>query len=411
MTSFIPRTALSIALFAAGHAHAGGLWLNEYGDYSGGRASAGAAAGTGDAGGIIHNPAAVTGVQSGQLFLGAGYLAPSAKFDITRSNPILGSDDGGEAGNGTPGAAFAYVNDFGSDRLSFGISAAGLAGAGLDYGREWVGRYQVTEVNIVLVAMQFSVGYEVTDKLSIGVGPQLYYSELDMELSLPPLLNPGGPSAEAKLDGDDNGFGFQAGFIYEAADDIRVGVSYQSELDIEYGGGLEILGSVDQSTLAQSSSDTELTMAQLVRVGLHYDITNNFGIDLTWGWDDWSAMDNVFVSIDAIGGSASLTKAWEDTYHYAAGFQYKLTQDWDITAGLSYDTDPVSSEDRTADLPVDRQIRYNAGARFRHSDDLTFGGYMNYTDLGKAPIEARGFSGDYATNEMWSVSVFVNWDL
>jgi hypothetical protein len=36
-------------LFASSSSHAGGLWLNEFGDFSGGRASAGSQAGVDDA--------------------------------------------------------------------------------------------------------------------------------------------------------------------------------------------------------------------------------------------------------------------------------------------------------------------------------------------------------------------------
>jgi long-chain fatty acid transport protein len=407
MNRLFPCTVISFALLSANQVLAGGLWLNEYGDFAGGRATAGAAAGTDEASTIIHNPASATGLQGSQLFASAGAFIPQVEFDIDESNPLIGNEDGGQAGEIAPGASMSYVHDTGSDKWSIGISLAGLAGAGLDYNDDWVGRYQATDVTIILMALAPMVAYQVTDKLSIGVAPQVYYSKLDLDVRVPTGLLTRQQDAQAELDGDDTGFGAMVGFTYEFSPNTRVGVAWQSELDVKYDGDLKINGPV---VGVDFNSDTELDMAQYVRAAIHHEWNDRLGLDLTIGWDDWSALDNVFVSIDTGGGSA-LEKNWEDTYHYAAGFQYRLNNDWDMTAGIAYDTNPVSSHDRTADLPIDRQVRYNAGARYQFSDTLMLGGYVNYTDLGKAKISGDFWSGEYSSNEIYSFSVFLNWNL
>jgi hypothetical protein len=71
----------------------------------------------------------------------------------------------------------------------------------------------------------------------------------------------------------------------------------------------------------------------------------------------------------------------------------------------------VDASARVPELPVDEQIRYNAGARYHLSDTLILGGYVNYTDLGKAKIDAEFWSGEYSTNEMIQLSFFANWML
>ncbi|RLA53285.1 MAG: hypothetical protein DRQ65_06215 [Gammaproteobacteria bacterium] len=405
MKTLFKRSAFALALLGANQALAGGLWLNDWGDFAGGRASAGASAGTDDAATIIHNPAGSALIKGSQLFLSAGAFIPKAEFDVDESHPFVGDGDGGQAGLDAPGASFAYTNDLGSDKWSTGISFGGLSGAGLDYGNNWVGRYQSTEVELILLALAPSVAYKITDKLSVGVKAQYYYSSLDLKLRAPTSLVTGAEDGRVKLDGDDTGWGYNVGAIYEFSADTRVGITYQSKFDIKYGGDLKI-----KPAGLKASSDTELTMAATVRASLHHDLNDRLGLDFTVGWDNWSDMDNVLVAIDT-GAGAALEKNWEDTYHYAAGFQYKLNEDWDLTAGVAYDTNPVDSHDRTADLPVDRQVRYNAGARYALSDTLTLGGYVNYIDLGSAKIEAHLWSGEYSTNEVYSFSVFANWQL
>ncbi|MAT91938.1 MAG: hypothetical protein CME59_05005 [Halioglobus sp.] len=403
----------SLLLLAGAQAQAGGLWLNEYGDFSGGRAAAGAAAGTGDAAAIIYNPAGASGVESGELFVSAGVLIPSTEFDLESSSPFLGDNDGGSAGEIAPGAALAYVDDFGLDTWDFGISLGGMAGAGLDYNDDWVGRYQATEVELLIMALGTSIAWQATERLTLGVAPQFYYAELELDVNVPNLVNPGGPDNRTSLDGDDNGFGFMAGATYALSPQTRLGIAYQSELDIDFNGELKLRsGNIDDLKLV-ADSDTELTLAATVRASLHHDWSDRLGFDFTVGWDQWSELDNILVSIDATGGrGAGLKTDWDDTWHYAAGFQYKVNKHWDMTMGVAYDTNPVDKQDRTADLPVDRQVRVAVGTRYHHGDALEIGGYLNYADLGDAKIDARAFSGDYdGENSLLGISLFLNWRL
>tara|TARA_R110002072_G_scaffold290725_1_gene458479 strand:- start:2731 stop:3939 length:1209 start_codon:yes stop_codon:yes gene_type:complete len=402
MKKILPGGMITLALLGGNHAVAGGLWLNEYGDFSGGRASAGATAGTDEAATIIHNPASATRIKGDQLFGAASALITRVKFDVKESRPLLvGDGNGGQAGQVTPGASMAYVFDNGWDKWSTGISLAGLAGAGLNYNDDWVGRYQATEVNLLVMAMGGTVAYQVTDRLSIGVTPQIFYSTLTQKLRIPFV------GARAKLDGDDTGFGGAVGAMYDFNTGTRVGISWQSSFDIKFDGKLKIDGNIDG---VQVSTDTQLTMAQNVRLALHHDVDDRLGLDFTVGWDNWDELDNIFVSVKGVGGVPIVTD-WKDTYHYAAGFQYKLNDDWDITAGIAYDTNVVSANERVPELPVDEQIRYNAGARYHLSNTLIVGGYVNYTDLGSAKIDKLLWSGKYSSNEMYQLSLYANWML
>ena len=405
MKKILPGGTITLALLSANHAFAGGLWLNEYGDFSGGRASAGAAAGTDEAATIIHNPASATRIKGDKLFASASALITRLKFDVKESTSVVGDGNGGQAGQVTPGASMAYVFDNGWNKWSTGISLAGLAGAGLNYDDDWVGRYQATEVNLLVMAMGGTVAYQVTDRLSIGVTPQIFYSTLTQKLRLP---IPDREDVSAKLDGDDTGFGGMVGAVYDFNTGTRVGIIWQSSFDIEFNGKLKVNG--DRGNGIQANTDTQLTMAQNVRLALHHDVDDRLGLDFTVGWDDWDELDNIFVSVKG-GGGAPIVTDWKDTYHYAAGFQYKLTDDWDITAGIAYDTNVVSANERVPELPIDEQIRYNAGARYHMSNTLIVGGYVNYTDLGSSKIDADLWGGEYSTNEMFQLSIYANWML
>ena len=105
MKKILQSTTITLVMLGGNHAVAGGLWLNEYGDFSGGRASAGATAGTDEAATIIHNPASATRIKGDQLFGAASALITRVKFDVKESRPLVGDGNGGQAGQVAPGAS------------------------------------------------------------------------------------------------------------------------------------------------------------------------------------------------------------------------------------------------------------------------------------------------------------------
>jgi len=396
-------TATLLSLGLASPVSAGGLWLNQFGDFAAGRASAGASAGVDEASTIIHNPASSLQLDGSQMFLAAGVILTDIQFDIEESNPISGFDDGGDAGLDAPVSSFAYVHDTGSDKWNAGFYVAGMSGAGLEYNDDWVGRFQTTQVEILILSMAPTVAYQVTDQFSIGAAAQYYYGSLDLKLAIP-SVRPDVDNGKGKLDGTDTGFAFALGAVYEISEATRVGINYQSELDLNFDGNLKV-----PANSVKVDSNTELPLAQFIRVSLSHQLDDQIGFHFTVGWDGWSTFDEVFVSLPSRG--ASLEKNWDDTYHYAAGFQYAVNRKWDITAGLAYDTSPVGSEDRTADLPVDRQVRLNAGARYALRENLDLGGFVNYTDLGNAKISNEFWQGEYDSNVAIEIGVYANWRL
>ena len=138
MGKMLQSSTIALIFLGANQAVAGGLWLNEFGDFAGGRASAGAAAGTDDAATIIHNPASITRIEGSQLFGSVGALIPKTEFDVKDSASFIGDGNGGQAGQVAPAASMAYVFDNGWNNWGTGISLEGLAGAGLDYDDDWV---------------------------------------------------------------------------------------------------------------------------------------------------------------------------------------------------------------------------------------------------------------------------------
>lgn len=389
-------------------ANAGGIWLNEFGAPAMGRAGAGAEAGTGDASAALYNPASMKQIKTEQLMVTGGLLSSTAKFSVESSGILNGSKNGGDAGDTLPTGSVFYVKPI-NEQWQFGFSFAALAGAGLDYEDNWAGRYQDTFVELVAMVAMPSIAYSVTDKLSLGFGLPIMYTELEMKLAVPRPLESDG---RAKIDGDDTLVGYHLSLWYELSEATQFGVFYQSEFEAEYDGDTKV-----SPAGLTVGSDLGLNLSAKAYAGLSHQFSNKLTGHLTLGWEDWSAMDNVNLSTKT-GTSVDLPRNWDDTYHYAIGIEYLLAPEWTLNVGYAYDTNPVDSADRTADLPIDRQNRYAVGIEHKSPASFDWGAQLVYADLGSAEIKASsvaggpltGFTGNYKDNEIIFLSFSANWE-
>ncbi|MBK6510423.1 MAG: outer membrane protein transport protein [Haliea sp.] len=401
MKNTLRRCTIAAAILSSSAASAGGLWLNEFGDLAGGRAAAGAAAGVDSAMTLAYNPASITRLEGNQLFASAGAIVSNANFDVQYTTPRLGENDGGNAGDTAAYGSMAYVHDFDSDKWSTGIALVPLAAAALDYNDYWVGRNQATKVDLQVMALSPTIAYRVTDKLSVGASLQAVYSNLNLHFAVPRILA-NRPEGNGSINGDDVLPGFTLGAMYELSERTRFGLSYQSEVEPKFDGDLKT-----NPAGLQVSTDTKLPLGEYVRFSVHQAMDERWSVEFTTGWDNWSALGNVLVDTD--NRSAGLATSWKDTYHVAWGTEYKLDNHWTLTGGVAYDTNPVSDQNRNAQLPVDKQIRYAVGAQYALMDSLTVGGYVNYADLGAADIKSNRFGGEFDYNNATQIIANVNW--
>jgi hypothetical protein len=93
---------LAAAFVAAGTApaHAGGLYISEYGTPSMGTADAGSQAWGNDASAALHNPASMTRLDGHAMLAGVGAGITQVEFDPDRA--AIEGDDGGNAGTVAP---------------------------------------------------------------------------------------------------------------------------------------------------------------------------------------------------------------------------------------------------------------------------------------------------------------------
>jgi len=421
----IGLAAVLIMVLMVSTTRAGGLALYEISTPEVGLAAAGWSARAQDASTAFTNPAGMTRLNQSQMLGGIQPLYVNAQFDTDESS--FGGGDGGNAGGWVPAAGLYYVHDL-APQWKLGVAAASYFGLGLDYDDSWSGRYYVTEAELLTFGISPTVAYEVSPRLSIGAGPTLMYGKLDQKAAINNAATgdtqPDGspfPDGKLKFDEGDIGVGGVVGVLIEPRDDTRFGITYlfEVEFDFDDAASLNNLGPTLSSVTAglrNTKVDLDLSIPQMLMASAYHDLTDKLALMANIGWQDWSAFGKQEFTLRS-ETTTSLTKDlnFKDTWHVAVGAQYRIYSDWVWSVGMAYDSSPVDDEDRTPDLPLDRQIRVGTGLQYHWQDNITVGLAYEYLDAGDAEIDQTGgplqgnLEGDYDSNEIHFFNFNVIW--
>ncbi|QQO52477.1 MAG: hypothetical protein N838_02875 [Thiohalocapsa sp. PB-PSB1] len=358
------------------------------------------------------NPAGMTGIDGQHILSGLQFIVPSVKFKTKsaendailprRQGPVVG-DNGGNAAEVAPVPSFFYVRPL-SDRLRFGIASTAPLGGGVDYGKDFVGRYAIQDVTLAGLALTPSLAYRVTDRLSIGAGASVIYTTLDQSIAI--RQGAPSPASDGRIKFEDlDDWGVQAvlGLTYAFSDDLLLGIVYRSEMDTNLEGKVKYEGLRNPQLAAFLPRKVKIswTNPQWIEAGLRYRLDDKTQLYANAGWQEWSKFsknelgfrnDRVVVS----------DRNWDDTWHAGVAAVRALSPKAFVSVGVSYESSPVKDQYRTLDFPVDEQWKLSASYAWRHNDNLAFSLGATLAFVGNAALEqtAQGVTvrGDYDTN-------------
>ncbi|MGI9342971.1 MAG: OmpP1/FadL family transporter [Gammaproteobacteria bacterium] len=389
------RTTLCLAaLLLPSLATAGGIWLYDLGAPSLGRAGAGSGASAEDAATAFTNPAGMALLEDSGLVAGVTGLFVSSKFKPGPGSTETGGG-GGDAGGFSPAGGVYYANRH-SDRTQWGLTLNSYFGLGLDYDNDWAGRYFAQEADIFTVAFTGTASRRLTDRISIGGGVSAVHGELTVKAALNNALD-GLADGQIEINSDDVGFGFNAGIMFEILPQTRVGLTYRSEVELDLddvlsvsGAGPTIQAALDSAGLTGSTVDLDVVIPQALSLAAYHRVSDRLEIMGDVGWQDWSEFGRMGINVST-NPPVSLTTPtrYDDTWRAAVGAEWELeSRPWKLSAGIAYDSSPVSSADRTPEFPLDRQIRLGFGLHVRDGKYFDWSITYTYVDSGTGRMNA-----------------------
>ena len=404
-----------IGLLTAVPAFAGGLYITEFGQPSMGTSGAGWNVLAEDASTGVANPAGIFWMDSDSEWMVAGmYVSPSMKFRVDEGTTIPGND-GGDAGVSAIGGSVFHARKL-SDKWALGFGVNSISAAAIDYREGFVGRHWSEQIDLLTITATANIAYKVNDSFALSAGIPMMFGSLDMDVAIPPVLGPVLPERDG-LAHISNGTDFSAtislGAFWQVNEKTRLAWTFLGENKLDFGGDLDLTlpGVGGGTTIEDVNANVKIPFAHALAMSMSRNISERTTLLATVGWEDWSTMDKILISTSERDGQ--LYYDWEDTWKFALGFRVRGNGPWTFYTGAAYDTSPTSAYKRTADMPIDRQLRLSFGASYHLNSGKTVNGSFTYADYGDARIDNSNAGGtvvgEFTTNRILFFAVSLNW--
>jgi long-chain fatty acid transport protein len=228
------------------------------------------------------------------------------------------------------------------------------------------------------------VSYQVLDWLAIGAGVQI--ENADARLTNAAFFGAlGDGDLELQAD-DDVAFGFTAGALITPWRETKIGIGFRSSVHHDLDGKAQVHVPVVGTTNMDASA--KLDTPESLGLSIYQRVTDRLSLVGTVEWTNWSRFDELRVKFDTPGVPDSVTEEnWQDTYFFAVGANYQLTDNLLLRGGVAYDQTPVKDNFRTARLPDEDRYWLALGATYAFNQNIS-------VDLGYTHIFIRDSSID-----------------
>jgi long-chain fatty acid transport protein len=424
-------TVLCAGTLAAGQVTAGGLIAYEVGTADVGLASAGYGARAQDASTVLTNPAGMTRLDGTQVLAAGQLLWGNTRFSIdSGTSPLLGRNDGGRAVGsdgwflgGGPFVSYSLSSD-----LKLGFALTGNFGAPLSYDDDWAGRYYVQDATMLGISFLPSIAYKVNDKLSIGASVNAMYGIYKNQVAIN-NVDPRFGDGRLKLDDKVWGWGGNLGLLYEIDAGTRLGLTWSSQVNLDFKAPLEFSGiapglatALNNRGLLTSQLEIGIKVPQQVMGSLFTQVNDRWAVLGSVGWQEWSKFGQVELGIDDTTNPTGVTTEldFKDTWHVALGAQYRLSDPWLLNVGIAYDSEFQDSSSVSPLMPVNAAWRFGVGGQQQLSKnafwgvaaEYLYGGTLDTKLQSKLPVALGGrgnLEGSFNNIGTIFLAAYYNW--
>jgi long-chain fatty acid transport protein len=436
-------------------AHSSGYALREQSAAAQGNAFAGATAGAEDVTYLFFNPAVLARLEKTQAAGVLSFIAPRSEFRGGSAStgafppalppfPIQGSQDRDDIAEDAFVPA-VYGMLVATDNLRLGLGINVPFGLETNNDRDWIGRYHAVDSKLTTININPVLAVRITDRLFLGFGFQAQYADAELSNALDfgtigtvlpvasggspvPGAVPGNPNQDGffELEGDDWGYGWNAGLLIEPVPGTRFGIAFRSKIEHTFDGDAEFTvpspfdTAFEPTGLFQNTgAEADLTTPESWSVGAFHEITPRWAIMAEISRTRWSRFDDLVIEFDNPAQPDNITEEdWDDTWFYALGLTFSPAAAWDLRAGIAHDESPVPDATRTPRIPDEDRTWLSVGLQWRAKTNLALNAaythiWVEDSDLDrKASAPGNTFRGDLAgeyDNAIDIATIQLNW--
>ena len=400
------KTALAVAVaIVSTSAWSAGFQLNEFSSSGLGRAYSGEGAIADDAGNASRNPALIMMFDRPTFSAGAIFVDPGV--DITGRSPTGASLN---ADNIAPTAWVPNLHFVApiNDQFGWGASVTSNYGLATEFGNNYAAGAYGGTTDLETLNLNLSGAYRLNNHWSFGVGFDAVYAKAKIERyagdlgqivagsgALPPALGQqvaGIPrdTQIAYLKGDEWGYGWNAGILYEIDKNNRYGLTYRSEVKIDFDGDYksslpsaynQILGNfgLPMGTDGRTTGGSlTLNLPEMWELSGYNRVAPQWAVHYSLTYTSWSQFQELKATNSKGDTLFYKDESFRDAYRIALGTTYYMDDNWTFRTGIAFDDSPVPADKRSISIPDQDRFWLSAGATYAFNKDASIDAGISY---------------------------------
>ena len=400
------KTALAVAVaLVSTSAWSAGFQLNEFSSSGLGRAYSGEGAIADDAGNVSRNPALITMFDRPTFSAGAIFVDPDV--DISGRSPT-GASLG--AKNIAPTAWVPNMHFVApiNDQFGWGASVTSNYGLATEFNNNYAAGAYGGTTDLETLNLNLSGAYRLDSHWSFGVGFDAVYARAKIERyagdlgkivagsgALPPALagqvaQIPGDTQIAYLKGDEWGFGWNAGILYELDKNNRYGFTYRSEVKIDFDGDYksslpsaynQILGNfgLPSGTNGRTTGGSlTLNLPEMWELSGYNRVAPQWAVHYSLAYTSWSQFQELKATNSNGDTLFQKDENFRDAYRIALGTTYYMDDNWTFRTGIAFDDSPVPADKRSISIPDQDRFWLSAGATYAFNKDASIDAGVSY---------------------------------
>jgi long-chain fatty acid transport protein len=343
---------------------------------------------------VYHNPAGLTQLKGNHVYFGLAGIAPKATYTRTDFDGEDTKDDL------IPIPLLAFSTDFGGrfEHLVAAFAVNAPFGLRDEYDKLGAQRYITTHISLATVYTGPYAAWQITPKVSIGGGVQYVYATAELgqkinyggalylqALQLAPALADPRMNENPDLDGilevedaTDSGFAGNIGILVMPTDNLQLGLSWRSGIDLDIEGDATLTvpdmvtllsGGLMQSY--ETAGKVTISLPQTIGAGISYQPREDLTIASDINWINWSVYEDIdfdFENNTLFLPDAANPRDWEDALAFRIGAEYLLANRYALRAGYIHDQTPIPDKTHGPELPTSNRntITIGFGYQWNH---------------------------------------------
>lgn len=240
---------------------------------------------------------------------------------------------------------------------------------------------------------------------------------------VPPFLDAATDlDAFARIDGDDDAWGWNVGGLWDANPHSRIGLHYRSRIEYTVRGDLAIttprapalpLALTPVYDALASTVDARLAVARgpvasnielppVANASVFTALDDHWHLMADMQWTGWSTIKNLTFVATGGGVASSTPEYFKDASRFSVGANYSFNKrafnKWTFGAGTAFDKTPVQNQFRTPRLPDQDRVTLSVGVDWSPDAHWKIDLSAAYLFIDNGAIHIAGYQPDVAAN-------------